>query len=81
MLEHQITLVSLDELVSEKHQYRKFKLLFNFKAIEPDLIAVEAANNNKGFSILRLFKCLLLQFMEDMSYRAMQQNGFAILPW
>ena len=73
MLEHQITMVSLDELVSEKHQYREFKLLFNFKAIECDLVAVETENNNKGFGVLRLFKCLLLQFMEDMSDRELER--------
>jgi IS5 family transposase len=42
-------------------------LIFNFKAIESDLLNVETDNNNKGFGVLRLFKCLLLQFMEDMS--------------
>ena len=70
MSEHQITMVSLDQLVSEKHQYRKFKSLFNFKSIESDLLAVETDNNHKGFGVLRLFKCLLLQFMEDMSDNA-----------
>ena len=59
MSEHQITMVSLDQLVSEKHQYRKFKSLFNFKSIESDLLAVETDNNHKGFGVLRLFKCLL----------------------
>ncbi len=29
----QVTLVSLEELVSEEHQYRKFKELFNFNKI------------------------------------------------
>jgi hypothetical protein len=33
----QITLVSLEQLVSKNHQYRKFKTLFNFKATESDL--------------------------------------------
>ena len=73
MSEHQITMVSLDELVSPDHQYRKFKLLFNFKEIESDLLSVETDNNNKGFGVLRLFKCLLLQFMEDMSDRELER--------
>lgn len=47
MSEHQITIVSLDELISKNHQYRKFKSLFNFKAIESD--------NNYKDGILRLF--------------------------
>jgi transposase, IS5 family len=71
--EHQISIVSLDQLVSKNHQYRKFKKLFDFKSIESDLIAVETDNNNKGFGVLRLFKCLLLQFMEDMSDRELER--------
>ncbi len=34
MLLGQITMVSLEELVSQDHQYRKFKMLFNFKVVE-----------------------------------------------
>ena len=68
MSEHQITMVSLDQLVSEKHQYRKFKSLFNFKSIESDLLAVETDNNHKGLELFGYFICLLLQFTEDMSY-------------
>lgn len=49
MSEHQITMASLDQLLIEKHQYRKFKSLFNFKAIETDLLAVETDNNLKGY--------------------------------
>ena len=73
MSSHQITVVSLEELVSSKHQYRKFKSLFNFKSIESDLLAVETDNNYKGFGVLRLFKCLLLQFMEDLSDRELER--------
>ena len=47
--------------------------MFDFKEIEADLIAVETENNNKGFGVLRLFKCLLLQFMEDMSDREIER--------
>lgn len=73
MSEHQITMVSLDELVSQDHQYRKFKTLFNFKGIESELLAIETENNNKDFGALLLFKCLLLQFMEDMSDRELER--------
>jgi hypothetical protein len=60
-------MVSLEELVSPRHQYRKFKELFNFKEIEPELKSVESRANYKGYGVDRLFKCLLLQFMEDLS--------------
>jgi len=73
MLEHQITMVSLDELVSKNHQYRKFKTLFDFKAIEGELLALESDNSYKGYGIVRLFKCLLLQFMEDLSDRELER--------
>ena len=73
MSEHQITAVSLDQLVSKDHQYRKFKELFNFRAIGPQLSAAESNNNYKGYGIVRLFKCLLLQFMEDLSDRELER--------
>lgn len=73
MLEHQITMISLDQLVSKNHQYRKFKSLFNFEAIALELKSVESDNNYKGYGIARLFKCLLLQFMEDLSDRELER--------
>ncbi len=70
---NQITMVSLEDLVSQKHQYRKFKKLFNFKEIEPELKSIESKANYKGYGALRLFKCLLLQFMEDLSDRELER--------
>ncbi len=70
---HQITMVSLEQLVTKDHRYRKFKALFNFEAIEAELLAVESAANYKGYGILRLFKCLLLQFMEGMFDRELER--------
>ncbi len=69
----QVTLVSLEELVSEEHQYRKFKELFNFNKIQAELTSVEPASNYKGYGVERLFKCLLLQFMEDLSDRELER--------
>lgn len=73
MSEHQITMVSLDQLVSKNHQYRRFKELFNFDAVKSELLSVESDTNYKGYGVLRLFKCLLLQFMEDMSDRELER--------
>lgn len=73
MSEHQIALVSLDQLVSKSHQYRKFKSLFNFNVIKDELCSIESDNNYKGYGIPRLFKCLLLQFMEDLSDRELER--------
>jgi IS5 family transposase len=66
-------MVSLDQLVSKNHQYRKFKELFNFDAVKSELLSVESDTNYKGYGVLRLFKCLLLQFMEDMSDRELER--------
>ena len=60
----QVTIVSLEELVSQTHQYQKFKGLFNFKEIELELKSVESGANYKGYGGGRLFKWLLLQFMK-----------------
>ena len=73
MSENQITMVSLNQLVCVNHQYRKFKGIFDFKSIESELLSVESSANYKGFGVLRLFKCLLLQFMEDMSDRDLER--------
>ena len=54
----QINVVSLDQLVNENHQYKKFKELFDFKAVEKELVAVEKDNNYK--ECLKTLKILLL---------------------
>ena len=69
----QIIMVSLEELVSPDHVYRKFKMLWDFKSIEKILKKSEKNNPFKGYGILRLFKCLLLQFMEDLSDRELER--------
>ena len=69
MSSDQITMVSLNQLVSNSHQYRKFKELFDFKLAAEELKKIESPAKYKGYGVLRLFKCLLLQFMEDLSDR------------
>ena len=66
-------MVCLDQLVSSKHQYRKFKELFDFTAASAELKSIESPANYKGYGILRLFKYLLLQFMEDLSDRELER--------
>ena len=69
----QIMMVSLEDLVSEDHIYRKFIKIWDFKGVKKILKKVEKNNNYKGYGILRLFKCLLLQFMEDLSDRELER--------
>jgi IS5 family transposase len=73
MLSNQIEMVSLEILVSAEHQYRKFKGLFEFDEINPILKSAEEEGYYKGYGIERLFKCLLLQFMEDLSDRELER--------
>lgn len=73
MSSNQMTMVSLNQLVNAKHQYRKFKELFDFEIVAKELKTIESKANYKGYGILRLFKCLLLQFMEDLSDRELER--------
>ena len=73
MLSNQIIMVSLEELVSKSHQYRKFKELLDFSISDKILKEVESPSNYKGYGVSRLFKCLLLQFMEDLSDRELER--------
>lgn len=72
-MSNQVVMVSLEELVSEDHIYRRFMNLWQFRSVEKHLKEVEKDNNYKGFGIVRLFKCLLLQFMEDLSDRELER--------
>ncbi len=57
-------MITLEDLVEENHSYRKFKKIWK---------KVESNNNYKGYGIFRLFKCLLLQFLEDLSDRELEK--------
>ena len=70
---HQIEMVSLDSLVQDSHVYRKFNQTWSFKNTETKLRRFEKNNPHKGYGLLRLFKCLLLQFMEDLSDRELEK--------
>jgi IS5 family transposase len=72
-MSQQIIMISLEELVSSNHIYRRFCELWNFGAVKKHLKLVEKDNNYKGYGLLRLFKCLLLQFMEDLSDRELER--------
>lgn len=70
---HQTEIVNLEDLVPAKHMYRKFIKLWSFGNVEKQLSEIETDNNHKGYGMLRLFKCLLLQFMEDVSDRELER--------
>lgn len=66
-------MVSLEDLVPSVHNYRKFCALWKFKYANKQLKKLEKDNPYKGYGLLRLFKCLLLQFMEDLSDRELER--------
>ena len=69
----QYEIICLEELVPEEHSYRKFAKIWTFKNVEKKLKKLEKENPNKGHGLLRLFKCLLLQFMENCSDRELER--------
>lgn len=72
-MNEQIIMVRLEDLVPQEHAYRKFSGIWKFKGIKKHLNKIEKDNNYKGFGTLRLFKCLLLQFLEDLSDRELER--------
>jgi len=72
-MSNQIMMVSLEDLVPETHVYRKFSNLWDFEGIKKQFKVIEKDNNYKGYGTNRLFKCLLLQFMEDLSDRELER--------
>ena len=69
----QVEMVSLEELVSTNHIYRKFKELWDFSDIKHEVEKIEIDSDHKGFGVFRLFLCLLIQFTEDLSDRELER--------
>lgn len=70
---NQIEMISLEDLIPKNHNYRKFVQIWSFQSVEKELKKLEKENPYKGFGLLRLFKCLLLQFMENLSDRELER--------
>ena len=73
MSKTQITFVNLEDLVDENHTYRKFYEHLDFSLCEKALGELDPQGSFKGYGITRLFKVLVLQFMEDFSDRDMER--------
>ncbi len=68
----QLEIVSLEELVSESHNYRRFKKLWDLREVNKKLERLKKDGPPEGYGIERLFLCLLVQFMEDLSDRELE---------
>ena len=69
----QIEMVCLEDLVLENHIYRKFLNLWNMDSVRLELEKLETESDHKGYGIYRIFLCLLLQFLEDLSDRELER--------
>lgn len=72
-MSNQVVMICLNDLVPNDHIYRKFSSIWKFEGIQKLLKGIEKENNYKGYGIDRLFRCLLLQFMEDLSDRELER--------
>jgi transposase, IS5 family len=61
------------DLVSSSHIYRKFLNLWNLDSVRIELERLEVDSDYKGYGIYRIFLCLLLQFLEDLSDRELER--------
>jgi len=73
MQAEQIEMVSVGQLVPEKHPYRKLKKLLDFVRIGKSVKTKESRLGANGFGRVRLIMCLILQFMEDLSDREFER--------
>lgn len=68
-----LEMVCLEDLVPQNHRYRKFMSVWDFKVVDEILATLKAENPHVGFGLPRLFRCLLLQFLEDLSDRDLER--------
>jgi IS5 family transposase len=69
----QSEIVNLEELVSQDHTYRKFLTLWDLKPVNKQLEVLKSSGPYEGYRIERLFLCLLVQFIEDISDRELER--------
>lgn len=68
----QIEMVSLDQMVLPNHRYRRFMKVWDFKKVGSLLSQAKSSNPYEGYGLERIFRCLLLQFLEDLSDRELE---------
>jgi len=73
MRTEQIEMVSVEQLVPEKHTYRRLKKMLDFDCIVRAVNVKESELGATGFGRDRLILCMILQFMEDSSDRQFER--------
>jgi len=69
----QMEMVSVEQLVPQNHTYRRLKQLLNFNQITKSAKVKEHNLGTDGYGKERLIRCLILQFMEDLSDREFER--------
>jgi transposase, IS5 family len=69
----QVELISLEDLVPRPHVYRKLLELYPERLVSKQLSGLESSKGANGYGLGVLFKCLLLQFMENLSDRELER--------
>ena len=70
---NQVEMVSLGELVKEGHSYRSFDSIWDFSEVERMLKKRKKNNPHEGYGVERLFRCLIIQYLEDLSDRELER--------
>jgi transposase, IS5 family len=69
----QIEILCLEDLVPKAHSYRHFREYLPQSLMSEHLKGIDQIKGANGYGIERLFLCLLLQFMEDLSDRELER--------
>jgi IS5 family transposase len=69
----QLEYICLEDLIPQNHIYREFQSLWDLATIRPELEKIEQNSDHKGYGVFRMFLCLLLQFVEDLSDRELEK--------
>src|SRR5215218_8199905 len=69
---NQLEMICLDQMVLPTHRYRRFMKVWDFKKVDSLLKQAKSDNPYEGYGLTRIFRCLLLQFLEDLSDRELE---------
>jgi transposase, IS5 family len=69
----QIEMICLDDLVPQTHSYRRFQEYLPRVLMSKHLNGINKLRGADGYGIDRLFLCLLVQFMENLSDRELER--------
>lgn len=69
----QMEMICLDDLIPQNHIYRRFLTLWDLSKTELEPEKLEQDSDHNGYGNFRMFLCLLLQFVEDLSDRELEK--------